>query len=159
MSYEYGLTFGSGDPRNFTGLSPTFVVFKRRDGTVETPPAITEIPGTGLYPFVYTPSPTFTIYFICDGGSSITDSSSRYLNGTLDPIASVDRNLGFLADGVGTTVLPTTAFAFAQRAVAYWESDSTFSKSTGLWNQYAKGTSTLLVAKTLANSSSQVVKT
>jgi hypothetical protein len=160
MSYKYGLKFGSGDSRNFSGLSPTFIIFKREDGTDESAPAITEVgSSTGLYYFNYEPSPTFTVFFQVDGGSSVTDSSVRYISGTLDPIASVDRYVGFPQDSYGTTASPSTVFGFAKRINELWQADGSFSKTTGLWNQYAKGTSTLLFSKTLANSSAQVVKT
>lgn len=158
MSYKYGLTFGSGDSRNFSGLSPTFVIFVTEGGTNLTAPAVTEIPSTGLYYFTYTPSATYTVFFEADGGSSVTDASLRYVKGNLDPIASVDQNLGFLPDTYGTTAAPTTVFGFVKRDNEQWQADSTFSKTTGIWQQYAKGTSTLLYQKTLTNSLAQVTK-
>lgn len=159
MSTRYGLKFGSGDPRSFTGLTPTFVFFATQAGVTMTPPGISEVLASGLYYFNYTPNATFTIFFIADGGSSVTDNSVRYLSGSLDPVAAVDQQLGFIDDSYGTTASPSTAFGFVKRLNEMWQADATFSKSTGIWSQYARGTSTLLYSKTLANSSSQVVKT
>lgn len=159
MSYKYGFTFGSGDCRNFSGLTPTFVLFVTEGGTFLTPPAVSEIgTTTGLYYFTYTPSATYTIFFQADGGSSITDNSLRYVKGTLDPVASVDQNLGFQVDSYGTTAAATTVFGQVNRINQLWQADSTFSKTTGLWAQYAQGTSTLLFQKTLTNNSAVVTK-
>lgn len=159
MSYKYGLKFGSGDPRSFTGLSPTFVFFARQDGVTLAPPSVSEVLNSGLYYFTYQPSPTFTIFFIADGGSSVTDNSVRYLSGTLDPVAAVDQSLGFSTDSYGTTLSPSTVFGFVSRLNELWQADGTFNKTNGSWAQYAHGTSTLLFSRTLANSSAQVVKT
>lgn len=159
MSFKYGLAFGSGDCRNFSGLTPTFVLFVTEGGSMLTPPAVTEVGGTtGLYYFTYTPSATYTIFFQADGGAAITDASLRYVKGTLDPIASVDQYLGFSADSYGTTAAPASVFGFVKRINELWQADGTFSKTTGTWNQYAKGTSTLLFQKTFANSTSSVTK-
>jgi hypothetical protein len=159
MSNRYFFTFGSGDPREFTGLSPTFVVFMDQTGAAVTAPPIVEVGiSTGFYYASYMPSPTLTIAFLCDGGSSITDSSVRFLRGTIDPIASVDQVVGFTMSTFGTTQRPQTVFGLAQRIVEFLEADATFNKSSGAWNNYAKGTSTLLVSKTLANSTTAVSK-
>jgi hypothetical protein len=46
----YYMRFGSGDPRTYTGVAATFLLFKTSDGTNITPPGITEVPsGTGIY--------------------------------------------------------------------------------------------------------------
>lgn len=159
MSTRFGLKFGSGDPRPFSGLTPTFLIFMTQGGTAMTAPSISEVgQSTGLYYFTYQPNATYTIFFLADGGSTVTDSSVRYLSGTLDPIAAVDQVLGFADDSYGTTASPSTAFGFVKRLNEQWQADSTFSKSTGTWNQYAHGTSTLLYSRTLANSSATVTK-
>lgn len=160
MSFKYGLTFGSGDCRSFTGLSPTFVLFVTDGGTFMTPPTVTEIgTTTGLYYFTYTPSATYTIFFQADGGASITDNTLRYVKGTLDPISNVDQYVGFSVDSYGTTAVPTSIYGFVKRIEQLWKADGSFSKTTGVWSQYAQGTSTLLFQKTFANSTSSVVKT
>ncbi len=160
MSARYGLRFGGGNPQDYAGLTPSFIVFKNQTGSdVASPPAITEVgTSTGLYYFTYTPNASFTVFFTVDGGAGIGTTSDRYITGTLDPIANVDQQVGFSADTYGTTALPSTVFGFVQRAVQLFQSDATFNKSTGVWATYAKGTSTMLVSKTLGNSTTQVTK-
>ncbi len=43
MSSKYGLKFGSSDPRTYSGLSPTFLIFAKDDGTLVTPPSVSEV--------------------------------------------------------------------------------------------------------------------
>lgn len=160
MSQRFFVRFGSGNPQEFAGLTPTFLVFKRDDGSSLGPPSIAEVGvSTGFYKFTYAVGATFTVCFVVDGGVSITDTSSRYVAGDLDPIVNVDQQLGFNNDSYGTTALPTSAFANILRIVQYWQADATFNKSSGVWAQYATGTSTLLYLKTLANNVSQTTKT
>lgn len=159
MSYKFALRFGSGNPQDTAGLSPTFILFRDETGADKTPPSVTEVgASSGLYYFNYEPSATFTIFFIADGGSAITDDSVRYVSGSLDPVAAVDRSLGFSSDSYGTTAVPSNIFGFVKRLEEYWRADATFNKSNGVWEQYASGSSTLLFSKTLSNSTSEVTK-
>lgn len=159
MAKRFGLTFGSGDSRNFAGLSPTFIIFQDQNGNALTAPGITAVGvSTGFYYFEYAPSPTLTVFFECDGGSSITDSAFRYIKGTLDPIQSVDERLGYSTDAIGGTLAATTAFGLISRNLAYFEADENFNKASGAWNRYANGTSTLLISKTVQNLTGQVIK-
>lgn len=159
MAKRFGLVFGSGDARSYAGLSPTFVIFQDQAGNALTPPGITAVGvSTGFYYFEYSPSPTLTVFFQADGGSSITDSSFRYIKGTLDPIQSVDERLGYSTDSIGGTLSPTTAFGLILRNLGYFEADENFNKSSGAWNRYATGTSTLLISKTVQNLTGQVIK-
>ncbi len=112
-----------------------------------------------MYYFTYTPSATFTIFFQVDAGSAVTDPSLRYVKGSLDPVSTVDKYLGFTDDTYGTTAAPATVYGFVKRINELWQADASFSKTTGLWAQYAKGTSTMLFQKTFANSTASVVKT
>ena len=157
MSTRLGIVFGSGDSRLFSGLTPTFVIFVTEGGTAMTAPPIVEIgSGTGLYYFTYEPSPTFTIFFQADGGSSVVDG--RWIKGSLDPIVAVDQKIGFAQDSYGSTVGATSIFGLAKRINELWQADATFSKTTGTWNQFAKGTSTLLFSKILTNTTGSVTK-
>jgi hypothetical protein len=161
MSQRFFLRFGTANPQEFAGLTPTLMIFKKGDdGTDLAAPAVTEVGvSTGFYKFTYPTSPTFSIVFVADGGAAITDDSSRYVAGVLDPITNVDQELGFAADSYGSTALPTSAMGNLKRVVQYWQADATFNKSTGVWSQYAQGSSTLLYEKTLANNVSQTTKT
>lgn len=159
MSNRYGLAFTSGDPRTLSGLTPTFLIYKDQSGNDITPtPTVTEVgTSTGLYYFQATPSPTLTYFFLVDGGAAA--ASSRYLTGTIDPIANVDQELGFTMSSFGTTVNPSSVFGLAKRIVELFQADATFNKNTGAWSNYAKGTSTLLMEKTLTNSVTETTKT
>lgn len=160
MSQRFFARFGSANPQEFAGLTPTFIIFQTDLGASLARPAISEVgSSTGFYGFTYATSATYSIIFTIDGGSSIVDSSSRYVSGVLDPIINVDQELGFTADSYGSTVLPATVWGFVRRLAQYWQADATFNKSSGVWSQYAQGTSTLLYEKTLTNDVSQTTKT
>ena len=156
----YYLLFGSGNPSQYTGFSPTFIVFKRQDGTnVTPPPGITEVPSaTGLYYF--NASPSYSIAFVVDGGASLV-SSLRYLSGSLDPIQAVDQTVGQPSDSYGSTSAdPTSIFGYVKRNMEWNEGDSIFGKTSGAWDVYSRGFSTLLREKFIedAAGASNVVK-
>ncbi len=94
---NYVMRFGSGDSRNFAGLSPTFLIFSvASTGATLSPPSITEIAATwGLYTFQW--GTTTAIAFLADGATSGLSASNRYITGVLDP---ADR-----ADEYGTTMI------------------------------------------------------
>lgn len=186
----YLLQFGSGNPASNTGLSPTLSTFKVLPaGTAVTAPGITECPtSSGLYYFAYDPiGSTTPIYFVCDGGSSLT-TSNRYVAGTVDPVDAIDQygqsliaignsmiaqgvtmlaNQGGLSALIGSTassfgstsVDPTTLFGYLKRAQEFNEGNSIFDKTAATWNIYSRGSSTILAVKTLADSSGNVTKT
>lgn len=163
MAKTYWVEFASsGSANQYSGLSPTFTIFVNNFGSMLPGPAIAEAGvSTGMYTFNYTPSTTYSIAFQVDGGSSITSSTDRYVKGVLDPIQAVDQDVGHVTDSFGTTVLPTTVFGYVQRVVQETEADATFDKSTGVWDNYAKGTSlgVLLYEKLLTNNTTEATKT
>lgn len=111
MAKTYWLQFGFGDPRAFTGLSPTFLIFKDSAGTNVTPPSIAEVgTGTGMYAFSW--GTTTAIGFLADAATTTPGPQGRYVYGSLDP---VDR-----ADEYGATLiaLGTTAVALGITNVA-----------------------------------------
>ena len=159
MAKRYSLAFGTGDPRLNTGLSPTLILFFNADTGATLPaPGITEIlAGSGFYQFSY--GPTFSINFLADGGAALS-SSDRYVKGVLDPIQAVDEKVGTLGDSFGSTsVDPQTVIGYLKRAQEYLEGNSNFDKSTGVWDVYSRGSSTLLVEKTLTNTTTAATKT
>jgi hypothetical protein len=90
MLKKYGIVFTSGDPRTYTGLSPTFLTFSAIDGTSVAVPAINEsLASSGMYNFDATLLPNVPIYFLADGTAS-APSSSRYIAGILDPSDAID---------------------------------------------------------------------
>ena len=157
----YWLRFGSGDPRTYTGLAPTMIVFKKFDGTAATAPGITEpVVGSGLYNFSF--DPTFSHVFICDGATTGLPSIYRYVTGNLDPADKVDEllaGIGSTASSYGTSANdPVDLFGYMKRVMEVLEGDAGFSKTTGAWSMYSRGSSTLLRSKTLSNAVSGVTK-
>lgn len=152
----YWLTFGSGDPRVNTGLTPTMVLWIT-NGTTAAAPGISEIfAGTGFYTFQY--GPTLPVAFLCDGGAILT-GSDRYVKGALDPIQAVDEKVGTLSDSFGTTAIdPTTVIGWLKRTQEFLEGNATFAKSTGTWDIYSRGSSTLLREKVLTNTTTAANK-
>lgn len=158
MNKDYWLRFGSGNPANNTGLSPTFTVFSGSTGAVISPsPLINEIPvGGGIYHFAY--GPTIPIVFTVDGGPALS-SADRYIVGVLDPIQAVDQKVGTLDDSFGATnVDPSTLIGYAKRSQEWLEGNADFQKATGTWNVYSRGSSTLLAVKQLANNTTEATK-
>lgn len=92
---RYFLRFRHSD----TGLTPTFIFFKKAsDLTNETPPAVSEV-GSGTYYFDYTPA--FDIVFEVDGGASIPTEEVRYISDTITPKdAFVDEPVSQVKDDV-----------------------------------------------------------
>lgn len=159
MSNYFGLQFGSANPADNTGLSPTFIAFvSPLLGTTLAPPGITEsITGTGLYHFVY--GATGPILFTIDGGAALA-AADRYVSGSLDPVQAVDNKVGFVTDSFGSTSAnPTTLMGFVRRNQEVLEGNATYNKSAATWFNYSRGSSVLLFTKTLANSSSAATKT
>jgi hypothetical protein len=157
MAKTYWLRFGTDNPTNKTGLSPTLTTFANYGGSLVTGPAITEVPvGSGLYQFTY--GPTVSMIFVCDGGA-VLSSGDRYIVGALDPIQAVDEKVGTIADSYGSTSSdPSTVFGYLKRNQEVLEGDAIFTKSTGVWTIYSRGASTVLRIKTLTNTTSQATK-
>jgi len=163
MSKTYFLAFASttGNPNINTGLSPTFISFRSnvsgQSFISATPPGITEIPGaTGMYYFQF--GPTLPVVWIADGGAFLS-GSSRYITGSLDPIQSVDEKMGTLSDSFGSTsVDPQSALGYLKRLVENFEGAAVFTKSTGTWAVYSRGSSALLFQKTLTNTTTSATK-
>jgi hypothetical protein len=154
----YFLKFGSGDPAPYTGLTPTMTIFSVAGLTAITAPSISEAPtGSGLYKFQY--GPTLPIIFKVDGGGTL-NSTDRYITGVLDPIQAVDERIGTIDDSFGSTASdPSTTFGYVKRIQEFLEGNAVFTKSTGTWDIYSRGSSTLLREKTLANTITSATKT
>ncbi len=106
MAKEYWLKFGTGNPADTVGLSPTFIVFKSWTGGAVSPPGITQqIASYGLYRFEFTPS--FPIVFVADGATTGLSAANRYLTGSLDPLDLIDERLSEVGStqlGIGGTL-------------------------------------------------------
>lgn len=169
MSKSYFVVFGTGSPATNTGLTPTLTVFKNAGGSAITAPGVTEIPtSTGIYYFTYTP--TNAIAFVCDGGSSLA-TPTRYVSGSLDPVDAVDEQLsafgsslntyiGTTASSFGNTATdPATVFGYLKRLQEFNEGNSNFNKTSGAWDIYSRGSSTLLIEKIVSDAGGSVTKT
>lgn len=90
MAKFYSLQFGSGDPRNYAGMSPTFLIFVRlTDGAAITPPAITQsLASSGIYQFSY--GVTQPIAFLADAATTSPGTAGRYVQGQIDPVDRMD---------------------------------------------------------------------
>lgn len=237
MAKTYTMQFGSGDPRTFTGLAPTFLIFvNASSGATIAPPAISEaLAGSGLYKFAW--GTTTPIAFLADAFTTSPGTAGRYVTGQIDPADRADEYgttmialgttltgygvstvafgltlvgygnstlafgstligygnstlafgvtlvaigtsllaqgvtngaigislyglIGTTADSIGTTAIdPTTLFGFLKRNQEFWEGDQIYSKATGLFDFYNRGSSTLLKEKTISDSSSSTTKT
>lgn len=158
MAKSYWLKFGTGDPSSYTGLAPTLTIFSAGGLTALSAPGITEpIVGSGLYRFDY--GPTTSIVFLADGGAGLS-SGDRYITGVLDPIQAVDEKVGTLSDSFGSTATdPASVLGYLKRSMEFLEGNATFTKATGTWDIYSRGSSTLLREKALTNTTSAAGKT
>ncbi len=122
---QYWLTFGTDDPRTYSGLAPTFIQFFSHLGQTLAPPGISEVfAGSGAYNFQYNTSSSLSIFFLCDGVTSSLGTSLRYIQGSLDPIQSVDitaRDVGTTMQAIGASnfALGTTAVAIGTTLLGY----------------------------------------
>lgn len=179
----YILRFGFGDPRTYTGLAPTMLIFADNAGATIAPPAITEaLAGSGIYKFDY--GTTVPISFLADAATTSPGPQGRYVVGSLDPADRADEygttlvalsttilagnasltvaiaGLGSTASSFGTSVAdPVDLFGYMKRVLENLEGNQTFTKPSGSLAIYSRGSSTLLTTKTIANSVSLVTKT
>lgn len=159
MAKSYLMRFGSGDPRTYTGLSPTFLIFvNMTNGATLAPPAIAEsLTGSGLYQFSY--GVTQPIAFLADAATTSPGAAGRYVNGQIDPADRSDEYgnslmaFGTTLVAIGTTnfSLGTTGVALGTSNVALGTSNFAFGASNfalGVSN-FALGTSILAIGNTI----------
>lgn len=105
---NYYLQFANGDPRAYTGLTPTMVIWwNQAGGTTASGPSVSEIyAGAGIYTFAW--AATTPIAFLCDGFTTGLTTTLRYVSGSLDPSDQIDQ--------YGTTLvaLGNTGLAFGE---------------------------------------------
>lgn len=127
MAKVYTMQFGSGDPRTFTGLSPTMLIFVRvSDGATIAPPSITEsASGWGIYQFTY--GTTQPIAFLADAATTSPGTSARYIVGQIDPSDRADEyGNTMVALGNSGVALSTTGVALGTTAVALGNTNIAF---------------------------------
>ncbi len=99
---NYWVSFGVNDPRTYTGLSPTFIMYFNQLGVTLAPPGVTEIfAGSGFYRFQASIGWSQSVAFLVDGGASA--GTARYVRGTLDSSDSLDLTVGYTASSFGDT--------------------------------------------------------
>src|SRR5690606_30712134 len=121
----YFMRFGSGDPRQFAGLQPTFLMFKLSDDTDVTPPAISEVgSSSGIFYFQW--GTTTPITFLADAATTSPGAIGRYVSGAIDPADRADEyattltaiGASTIAFGQTLTAIGTTNIALGTTAVA-----------------------------------------
>jgi hypothetical protein len=146
------LQFGSGDPSNNSGLSPTFTIFKDSAGNDITPPSIAEISSSGIYSFTF--SPTLSIAFVCDGATTGLSSTDRYITGGLDP--AIGDTSALIGDSSSD---PTSVFGYLKRLQELQEGDEEYTKASGVLERKDRTGATTLVSQTISDSTSNITKT
>lgn len=119
MSQYFALQFGTGDPRNFGSMAPTFLSFvNMTTGATLAPPAIAEaLPGLGIYQFQY--SVSLPIAFLADAATTSPGTAGRYIAGQIDPSDRIDHfGTSILAFGVSSIALGTSAIAIGNSNIA-----------------------------------------
>lgn len=119
MAKTYTVTFGTGDPRTWTGLTPTLLIFANvSSGTTLVAPAFSEaLTGSGIYKFAY--GTTTPIGFLADAATTGPGAVGRYVYGQLDPVDRMDEvGTSLIALGTTTVALGTTTVAIGTTAVA-----------------------------------------
>lgn len=128
---NYTVSFGSGDPRGFTGLNPTFLSFiNLATGTTNAPPSITEtiVGKTGIYTFAY--GVTQPISFLIDAATTSPGASARYVIGQIDPFDRADEYGNTLtAIGFSNLVYGSSLFAQGQTLTAIGFSNLVYGSS------------------------------
>lgn len=153
------MAFGTGNPADNSGLSPTFIVFRNSAGST-TAPGITEIASTGVYYFDYEVAELGTIAFVADGATTGLADADRYIFGSLDILDRYDQFFGATTDSIGdSTTDPSTYFGFLKRFQELLEGDSTYTKATGVLELFDRTGATTLASKTIADAASTVTKT
>lgn len=119
MAKFYSLQFGSGDPRVFTGLNPTLLIFVRMtDGATIAPPAVTEsLTGSGIYQFSF--GVTQPISFLADAATTSPGTAGRYVVGQIDPADRIDEvGTTLVAIGLSNIALGVTNVALGTSNIA-----------------------------------------
>lgn len=94
---------------------------------------------------------------VMGGSLSVMGGSLSVLGTTLLSGMSL---IGDTTSSYGSTSIdPTTLFGFLKRNQEFWEGNQAYAKASGLMDFYSRGSSTLLVEKTITDSSSTTTKT
>lgn len=114
----YYVRFGTGDPRQYAGLAPTFLMFKLSNNTDVTPPSISEVgSSSGLFSFQY--GTTTAIAFLIDAATTSPGTTGRYVTGAIDPADRTDEYAAtMIAIGTSLVAIGTSNIALGISNVA-----------------------------------------
>lgn len=163
---NYSARFGTGDPRTYTGLAPTFIFFVNlATGATVSPPSISEqYAGTGIYTWQW--GTTTPIGFLLDAATTSPGTAGRYVTGQLDPADRADEYgntmiaignsgiaLGMTGVALGMTgvAIGTTGIALGMTGVALGTTSVALGTTAVALGQtaVALGTSTIAFGQTL----------
>lgn len=142
---NYSVRFGTGDPRTFSGLSPTLLLFfNLSSGATILGPTFTEgLTGTGIYTFQW--GTTTPIAFLADAATT-SPGSGRYVTGQLDPEDRSDEYGNTLtALGNSNVALSTSLLAIGNTIMSNVGSNASFSVILGTTASSIGGLSALPV--------------
>jgi len=159
MAKTYSMQFGVGDPRTYTGLNPTLLIFVNiSSGATLVAPTLSEaLTGSGIYKFAY--GTTTPIAFLADAATTGPGAAGRYVVGQIDPADRSDEYgnsivaFGSTLVGYGSTLVGygTTSIALGTTAVALGTSTVAFGSTLIGYGTtiIAIGTSTISFGATL----------
>lgn len=115
---SYVMRFGSGDPRTFTGMNCTMLIFTTDAGVTVSPPGISEVlSGSGMYYFNW--GTTTAISFLADAATTSPGTTGRYVAGSIDPADRTDEYAAtMIALGVSHIAQGNTSIAIGTTGLA-----------------------------------------
>lgn len=145
MSKIYSLQFGAGDPRTYTGLAPTLLIFvNMTNGATLVAPAMSEsLTGSGLYQFTY--GVTQPIVFLADAATTSPGTAGRFVSGQIDPSDRADEyGTSLVAQGVTIYALEqalgVSFIAFGNSSIALGNTILSIAGSGGTLGVYVGST-------------------
>jgi hypothetical protein len=166
MAKTYSVQFGVGDPRTYTGLSPTLLIFVNlSSGATLVAPAFSEaLTGSGIYKFAY--GTTTPIGFLADAATTSPGAQGRYVTGQIDPndrsdeygttlvsyaVTNISNENSLLSSAVTLIAIGTSTVAFGTSLMAYGASETSTLNSLVSYGVtlLAIGTSTISFGTTL----------
>lgn len=140
-----------------SGLNPSFTIFQDIAGNAIAPPSIAEINTSGIYGFTF--APTLAISFICSGVTTGLPTNERFVIGSIDPNSELASNIGDVTSSFGDSMVdPTTLFGYMKLIQEILEGNQTYTKATGVLEMFSRGSSALLIAKTISDSATEIEK-
>lgn len=144
--YYLGWVTIGGNMADYTGQGCSLVYFFPA-GVSTAGPAVSEIPGTGIY------------YFDWDANGAIAYTarlSSDHYQNIVD--FTYQDALGITSSSYGSTMIPDTVMGYLKRTQEILEGDQVWDKALKTQSISTRGSTTLIAVKTVTLSSTGVVK-